>query len=44
MKRLHVHVAVRDLAESIRFYSTLFDAAPAVRESDYAKWMPEDPG
>jgi len=24
MKRLHVHVSVGDIAESIRFYSTLF--------------------
>ena len=28
MKRLHVHVAVNDLAQSIRFYSTLFGAEP----------------
>ena len=43
MKRLHVHVAVADLGTSIRFYSTLFGVGPAVRESDYAKWMLEDP-
>lgn len=43
MKRFHVHVAVDDLPESIRFYSTLFGAQPSVRESDYAKWMLEDP-
>lgn len=43
MKRLHVHVSVRDVAESVRFYSELFGAEPAVRESDYAKWMLEDP-
>lgn len=43
MKRLHVHVSVRDLAESVRFYSQLFAAEPAVRKSDYAKWMLEDP-
>lgn len=30
MKRLHVHVAVEDLDASIRFYSQLFDAQPAV--------------
>ena len=39
MKRLHVHVAVDDLAQSIRFYSTLFAAEPAVVKEDYAKWM-----
>ncbi len=43
MKRLHVHVAVDDLAPSIRFYSTLFAAQPAVTKPDYAKWMLEDP-
>jgi len=43
MKRLHVHVVVADLDSSIRFYSTLFDAEPAVTKADYAKWMLEDP-
>lgn len=43
MKRLHVHVAVDDLASSIRFYSTMFAAAPTVTKNDYAKWMLDDP-
>jgi len=43
MKRLHVHVGVHDLAQSVRFYSTLFAAEPAVRKHDYAKWMLDDP-
>lgn len=43
MKRLHVHVSVADIAQSIRFYSTLFAAEPAVTKSDYAKWMLDDP-
>ena len=43
MKRLHVHVTVRDLAESIQFYSTMFGIDPDVTESDYAKWMLDDP-
>ena len=43
MKRFHVHVAVPDLRESIRFYSTLFGAEPTVRKDDYAKWMLDDP-
>lgn len=43
MKRLHVHVSVADVADSIRFYSTLFGTAPVVTKSDYAKWMLEDP-
>jgi catechol 2,3-dioxygenase-like lactoylglutathione lyase family enzyme len=43
MKRFHVNVSVRDLAESVRFYSALFDVEPTVREIDYAKWMLDDP-
>jgi catechol 2,3-dioxygenase-like lactoylglutathione lyase family enzyme len=43
MKRLHVHVSVNDLADSVRFYSELFAAAPVVHKPDYAKWMLEDP-
>lgn len=43
MKRLHVHVAVDDLAASIRFYSTMFAAGPTVAKDDYAKWMLDDP-
>ena len=43
MKRFHVHVTVEDLDQSIRFYSTLFAAEPAVVKSDYAKWMLDDP-
>ena len=43
MKRLHVHVSVDDLAQSICFYSTLFATEPTVIKEDYAKWMIEDP-
>jgi len=43
MKRLHVHVGVDDLAQSIRFYSTLFGTEPTVVKNDYAKWMLDDP-
>jgi catechol 2,3-dioxygenase-like lactoylglutathione lyase family enzyme len=43
VKRLHVHVAVHDLQQSIRFYSALFGAEPAVKKDDYAKWMLDDP-
>ena len=43
MKRLHVHVAVNDLPQSIGFYSALFAAQPAIVEPDYAKWMLDDP-
>lgn len=43
MKRLHVHVGVTDLDQSIGFYSTLFGTEPTVVKLDYAKWMLEDP-
>ena len=43
MKRFHVHVSVNDLAQSIRFYSTIFGTTPTVEKGDYAKWMLEDP-
>jgi catechol 2,3-dioxygenase-like lactoylglutathione lyase family enzyme len=43
MKRLHVHVSVNDLQQSINFYSALFAAQPTVRKPDYAKWMLDDP-
>ncbi|MFM2411350.1 MAG: hypothetical protein RL481_2178 [Pseudomonadota bacterium] len=43
MKRLHVHVGVADLNQSIGFYSTLFAAEPTVVKDDYAKWMLDDP-
>jgi hypothetical protein len=34
---------VHDLQQSIRFYSALFAAEPAVKKEDYAKWMLDDP-
>jgi lactoylglutathione lyase len=34
---------VHDLQQSIRFYSALFAAEPAVKKDDYAKWMLDDP-
>ena len=43
MKRFHVHVAVGDLKQSIRFYSALFAAEPSITRADYAKWMLDDP-
>jgi hypothetical protein len=43
MKRFHVHVGVKDLQQSINFYSALFAVAPSVVKDDYAKWMLDDP-
>lgn len=43
MKKLHVHIAVTELEESIRFYSALFDTPPMIVHDDYAKWVMDDP-
>lgn len=43
MKRLHVHISVDNLADSIRFYSGMFAATPTVVKPDYAKWQLDDP-
>jgi catechol 2,3-dioxygenase-like lactoylglutathione lyase family enzyme len=43
MKRIHIHVGVEKLDESIRFYSAVFGAQPVKTKSDYAKWMLDDP-
>lgn len=43
MKRLHIHIGVNNIEDSIRFYTALFNAAPAKVKPDYAKWMLEDP-
>lgn len=43
MKRFHIHTHVQDLKASIAFYAKLFGAEPTRIESDYAKWMLEDP-
>lgn len=43
MMRFHLHVGVKDLEQSVQFYSTLFGKAPTKLKGDYAKWMLEDP-
>jgi catechol 2,3-dioxygenase-like lactoylglutathione lyase family enzyme len=43
MKRFHVHIRVDDLNASIAFYERLFSAPPTRVETDYAKWMLDDP-
>lgn len=43
MKRMHLHVSVADLSQSIAFYNTLFGVVPTVQKLDYAKWMLDDP-
>lgn len=43
MKRMHVHLNVEDLDRSVRFYRTLFGAAPDKLKDDYAQWMLDEP-
>ena len=43
MKRMHIHVGVDNVAQSIQFYSALFGAEPVKAKTDYAKWMLDDP-
>ena len=43
MKRMHLHIGVDNLDESIRFYTALFGVKPMKRKPDYAKWLLEDP-
>lgn len=43
MKRMHIHVGVENLNQSITFYSALFGAQPVKTKTDYAKWMLDDP-
>ena len=44
MKRLHVHMAVKDLDAAIDYYSALFGEKPVKVRDDYAKWAPADLG
>ncbi len=43
MKRFHIHVGVKNIEQSVQFYSTLFGQKPTKLKEDYAKWMLEDP-
>ena len=43
MKRFHVHLHVDNLDKSIGFYSAMFASQPTRVETNYAKWMLDDP-
>lgn len=43
MKRMHIHVGVTNLKESISFYTKMFATEPTIEKADYAKWQLEDP-
>ncbi len=35
MKRLHIHLGVKNIDDSVRFYSALFGADPVKHKPDY---------
>ena len=43
MSRLHIHIAVDDIEQNIRFYSALFGSQPSVSKVDYSKWELTEP-
>jgi len=42
MKRLHIHMSVASIEESIGFYSTQFNAEPTKVKKDYAQWLVDE--
>jgi len=43
MNRLHLHVYVEDILESVAFYTDMFGAEPTFMKEDYAKWLMDSP-
>ena len=43
MQRLHLHLGVKNLGESINFYKNLFKSEPTKLKEDYAQWVLDDP-
>jgi catechol-2,3-dioxygenase len=41
-RKLHLHMSVDSIEESIKFYSTQFGAEPTKVKEDYAQWLVED--
>ena len=41
-RRLHIHMSVDDIEQSIAFYSTQFQAEPTKVKKDYAQWLVDD--
>ena len=39
---MHIHISVEDLAQSIAFYNTQFQAEPTKIKEDYAQWLIDD--
>ncbi len=43
MQRLHIHISVKDIKNSIKFYRDLFNAEPVKVKDDYVKWRLTNP-
>ncbi|MDP3265612.1 MAG: ArsI/CadI family heavy metal resistance metalloenzyme [Sulfuricurvum sp.] len=43
MKRLHLHISVKDLEKNRHFYTTLFGSEPTKVKEDYIQWLLDDP-
>jgi catechol 2,3-dioxygenase-like lactoylglutathione lyase family enzyme len=41
-RRLHIHVSVDDIEESVAFYNTQFGAKATKVKEDYAQWLVDD--
>ena len=41
-RRLHIHMSVDNIEESIAFYSTQFQTEPTKVKEDYAQWLVDD--
>ena len=41
-RRLHIHMSVDDIEQSITFYTTQFQSEPTKVKEDYAQWLVDD--
>lgn len=43
MKRLHLHISVKDLEKNRQFYTALFGSEPTKVKENYLQWLLDDP-
>ena len=41
-KRLHIHMSVDNIEQSVKFYNTQFGAEATKVKEEYAQWIVED--
>ena len=41
-RKLHIHISVENIEQSIKFYATQFNAKPTKVKEDYAQWLIDD--